>query len=344
MLALGIAVGLPDSALSQSASELMAQGVAAYEDFDFPAAARLLERSLALGAPNDLSHGERLRALTYLGAAEHFSQHRSEAAGHFRSAVLLDTRYRPDSLFFPPEIIRLYDEALQTTKAVFVEVERVSAFIAGEGSLKATIVPSSFHEITVTIARSNGNIVRQLYAGPIREGLSVEWDGRGADRQPVSSGTYRLDVASRVTSDEVLRRFRVPLDVTASPADTLRHTNAPPDSLLAPERESGPKRVGPLVAGVALGAWAVMLPDLAGGDDASGTRYFVGAALSAASIYGFLRSGRGAPIPANVAANERMRAQWRERSAQIAADNARRRQAVELLVRAGPAERVEGHE
>jgi len=342
LIGLGIATVAAAGAHAQTASELLDQGIAAYEEFDFPAAARLFERALAFEPPRALEREQRLRAFTYLGAAEHFGQNPTAAVRRFRSAVLLDTRYRPDSLQFPPEIIRLYSEALQTTKAVTVSVEPLSAFVAGQDGMSLTIVPSSFHEVTVTIARANGTQPVQLYEGPIRQALTMRWDGYGADGRPVRSGEYRLEVASRVTSDQVLRSVRIPLNVSVTPVDTLPHNPTPPDSLLAPERGEGHRQVGPLLGGIGLGAWAVLVPTLAGGDEPSGGRFLVGAALSAASIAGFFQSGRGAPIPSNVAANERLRAQWHERSARAAAENAERRQGVQVVVRAGAAENVEG--
>jgi len=98
------------AAQNGNASEVMTSAVRAYQDLDFDAAARLLRRVLSPPLASELDDSTRARALTYLGAAVHYRDRRDSATAVFRRLVVLAPRYRPDTLTFPPEITRLYDE------------------------------------------------------------------------------------------------------------------------------------------------------------------------------------------------------------------------------------------
>ena len=109
VLALLLAVP-PLGAQNGSASEMMSSAVRAYRDLDFTAAARLLRRVLTPPLTSELDDSTRARALTYLGAAEHYRARPESAIAVFRRLVVLAPRHRPDTLIFPPEITRLYDQ------------------------------------------------------------------------------------------------------------------------------------------------------------------------------------------------------------------------------------------
>ena len=85
-----------------TASELMTGAIRAYQDLDFDTAARLLRRVLTPPLVTGLGDPEHTRALTYLGAAEHYRQRHDSAIAVFRRLVLLAPRQRPDTLIFPP--------------------------------------------------------------------------------------------------------------------------------------------------------------------------------------------------------------------------------------------------
>ena len=89
---------------AQSASDLLGQGVQKYQALEYDAAAALLERSLRHDSIAGLADSLRARALTYLAATELFRGQRDSAVGAFRQLVLLNPRYRPDELIFPPQV------------------------------------------------------------------------------------------------------------------------------------------------------------------------------------------------------------------------------------------------
>src|SRR6266446_1903891 len=108
-LAVLLLLAAPLSAQSDSASRMMTRAVRAYQDLDFDGAARLLRRVLAPPLAAQLKDAQRARALSYLGAAEHYRGRPDSAIAVFRRLVALAPDHRPDTLIFPPEITRLYD-------------------------------------------------------------------------------------------------------------------------------------------------------------------------------------------------------------------------------------------
>jgi len=107
--ALALLLATPLRAQNDSASQVMNGAVRAYRDLEFDAAARMLRRVLTPPLAIGLDDSGRARALTYLGAAEHYRGRQDSAIAVFRRLVALAPRHRPDTLIFPPEITRLYD-------------------------------------------------------------------------------------------------------------------------------------------------------------------------------------------------------------------------------------------
>jgi len=92
----------------------MTDAIRAYQDLDFDAAARLLRRVLTPPLAMELSDAERARALSYLGAAEHYRGRPDSAIAVFRRLAVLAPRDQHDTLIFPPEVTRLYDAVRST--------------------------------------------------------------------------------------------------------------------------------------------------------------------------------------------------------------------------------------
>jgi hypothetical protein len=110
VVALLLLLATPLRAQSGGASEVMTGAVRAYRDLDFDAAARMLRRVLAPPLASELDSVERAQALTYLGAAEHYRGRQDSAIAVFQQLAVLVPSHRPDTLIFPPEITRLYDD------------------------------------------------------------------------------------------------------------------------------------------------------------------------------------------------------------------------------------------
>ncbi|HXL10510.1 MAG TPA: hypothetical protein VN955_03900, partial [Gemmatimonadales bacterium] len=162
---------------AQSASELLGQGVQAYQALQYDAAAALLEQSLGRDSAAGFADSLRARVLTYLAATELFRGRRDSAVAAFRRLVLLNPRYRPDELIFPPQVTNLFQEVRRATRAIAVAVSPVTELRARLDRFKALVLASSLADVTVTLAHEDGTPVLQLYSGPVADSLLVSWDG-----------------------------------------------------------------------------------------------------------------------------------------------------------------------
>jgi len=118
---LALLLAAPLQAQTGGASDVMARAISAYQDLEFDEAANLLRRVLAPPFANELADSTRARALTYLGAAEHYRGNADSATAAFRRLVALAPHQAPDTLIFPPEVTRLYERVRSSMTAVAVQ-------------------------------------------------------------------------------------------------------------------------------------------------------------------------------------------------------------------------------
>ncbi len=337
VVALALLVAAPLRAQTGSASEVMTGAVRAYRDLDFDAAARLLRRVLTPPLAVGLDDAERARALTYLGAAEHYREQPDSAIAVFRRLVVLAPRHRPDTLIFPPEITRLYNAVRSSTRIVAVRLPADTEFRVG-GKLVAWLYPSTPHAVTVAISGEDGRALRTVYAGPIGDSLDVSWDGRDSTGSFATGDRLWLTVTSRGSRGA---KLRVPLRVEVNAPDTLPHP--PPLSALLPERATRETGLRSLGGAALLAAGALTLPSLvAPGERASGTRFAVAGALSVSGLVGYLSRRAGRPLPENAAINQTRRDAWRQQDAAVTRENAGRMRAARLRIRGGSAVVLDG--
>jgi hypothetical protein len=341
---LALAVLLGAAAVSplgaQVPDSLTAAGIRAYRNLDFDAAGGYLRRALTLLGPG-LDTARVLRALTYLGATELFRGRPDSARAAFRRLVRLDPRYRIDQLIFPPEVTTVFDAVRRTTPAVLLRMPSSLRFRAGDDGLTATMFASAFHEVRAELQQPDASTVRRLYLGPVADSLAFTWDGHGTDGRPIPSGPYHLAIVSYNAAGDVARVLRVPLQIRLVPADTLPEP-APPTTELLPEREAGAAGVESLLGGLLIGTAVALVPSAAASDVPLGAgRYAIGGAIALGGVLGFLTGAGERSIPENVAVNDRIRAAWRARRDTVAAENARRREAPEVTIRAGTPQAIE---
>jgi hypothetical protein len=105
---LALLVATPLRAQTGSARDVMARGERAYRDLEFDVAATTLRRVLAPPLAAELDDSARARALTYLGAADHYRGQPDSAIAVFRRLVEFAPDAQPDTLVFPPEVTELY--------------------------------------------------------------------------------------------------------------------------------------------------------------------------------------------------------------------------------------------
>jgi hypothetical protein len=336
LLALTLLVAATARLPAQSASDLMQQGIRAYQKLEYDAAVALLRESLARREPAALPDSQRAQALAYLAATQLFQQQRDSAAAAFAMLVRLDPRYRPDELIFPPQVTNLYEEVRRSTKVLTVQVPPVTELRARTESFTARLVTTSVQSVTATLARDDGTPVRTLYDGPVADSLAVKWDGLTAAGTLPEDGRYVLHVAPRPPQDGGQRTLQVTLDITQVPPDTLVWPPPPTSPTLLPERTSATPALGSLAAGALAGGAVAALPSLFGrSGEATGARFVVVAAVSIAGVVGFF-AHQPRPIEANIRKNAPARAEWQRRVDEVRKENAKRRGGAHLLIRAGP--------
>jgi hypothetical protein len=330
-------------ARAQAASELLAQGISAYQQLNFEAATQLLTRALGPGLQGPLSQTQRVTGLTYLAASQLFASHQQAAGATLREVLLIDPRYEPDSLLFPPPVRSAFSQVRDSVKVVSVRLAALFTLLVGRDTLNAMLYASSLHNIAATLGRSDGTLVRRLYQGPILDSLMLGWDGRDAQGIPVAPGSYRLIVVSQGPGGVAARSVSVPLDITASHADTLTYPTQPPDSLFLPERTSAAPGLAALGIGALGAALTALLPQVVGaGSAGSGRRFIVSGAVGLAGLVGLVHRGLGRPIPGNVTANAVRRDAWRRQVEEVQRANRLSRAGSELHIQAGPPVRTEG--
>jgi hypothetical protein len=330
-----------NAAAQQVASDLLMQGIGAYQNLDYDQAAAMLRRSLARTTGDTLSIPDRLRALTYLGATELFRDRRDSALAAFRQIAVTDPKYRPSEIIFPPQVTGVFQEVRQQTKTVFLQVPPLSEFRAKAEHFTARLLASSPHDIAVAITLPDGRPVRQVFAGPITDSLAVTWDGLTEEGDPVKTGRYLLRVTSRATGGgHLVRQLALSIERAApdtQPWPVRADGTAPP--LHAP---SGPA-VRSLAGGLAAAVAVVVLPSIVA-QDAGGFkgRFAVAAAIGGAGLASFFAQRSAPALDVVAGANSAARDAARRRLELVQKQNAQARAEVRLIVRAtGPATVVE---
>jgi hypothetical protein len=337
-LAWALAAGAPAPARAQASESPFAEGVRAYKNLDFGLAAGLLRRDLARLTAANAPAAERAPGFVYLGAADLFRGQRDSAVAVFRRLVLLDPRFRPDRLVFPPEVTSVFDSVRARTMAVAITVPTDTAVAPGAGAFGAWLFASSFQTVEVTLRYEDGGPFRSLYAGPIGDSLRVPWDGLDAAGELPPVSRVLLRVASRGPTGELAGIVQLPLDLKVVRPDTLPWPSPPGESQFLPEHGGGRSATRALVGGVLLSGAVAGLPAVVGGSGtSSGPRIAVAGTIGVAGVLGYILHRPGRPIAANVRANQARRDAWQKNVDAVTAENVRRRSNVHLAVHAGDA-------
>jgi hypothetical protein len=328
-------VTAPAAAPAQ-ARDRLAEAIRAYQDVDFELAARLLQQEVARLSSSGGAPGDRVRALMYLGAAELFRGKRDSAATAFRRLVLLDPRYRPDRLIFPPEITGAFERVRETTKTVAIVPPRDTEIVPGTDSLRVWLVASSEHTVDVTLRYDDGGPFRSLYRGPIGDSLTVKWDGLDAAGLPAPVDRVLLRVVSFAPGGQLAVTQQLPLEIRRVRPDTMPWPPPPADSAFLPERAGKGPATRALLGGALLSGAAIAIPAVVGGSETSeGPRVALAAAVTVAGLVGWVLHRPGRPLVANVRANKVLRDAWQRQLSEVQAENARRLAAVRLAIHAG---------
>ena len=176
------------AAAGQSGADLMRQGVRAYQDLDLDVAAGLIRRAIAFEGPAALARSERATAFMYLTTVELLRSRPDSARAAARRLVLVDPRYRPDALTFPPQAITLFTGVRRVTPAVTAIAAADTEFHPGAEAVTVRLYASTFHGVRAAVTRENGRTLRALYVGPIGDSLDLRWDGLDSAGSTVARG------------------------------------------------------------------------------------------------------------------------------------------------------------
>jgi hypothetical protein len=327
---------------AQTAARLLEQGIRAYQDLEFDAAAGFLRRALEPSVGQGLTDPDaarvlNARALTYLAATEIFRGNSDSARAVFGRLVRLDTRYRPDQLVFPPAVANVYDAVRRETKVVTVIVPQTTRLQLGDDRFSLRLYASSYHDASVDIRDQDSIRVREVYRGPIVDSLDLEWDGRDAERVVVQSGSYHMWISSRDSTGSIVRVVQVPLDIEVESPDTLIHPLAPAGSELLPEQHAKGPGMQALAGGILIGTAVAVLPAALSSDtDIMGARIAVAGTISIAGLTAFLRLRPGKPIAQNIEANSVLWRSWEDSVAVVVNENGLRKADIQLIITTGP--------
>lgn len=320
----------------------LARPMQAYADLEFDVAAQGFRAALALEGAARLRDPDRARAFMHLGATEVFRNRRDAAVLAFRSLILLDPRYRPDVVVFPPEVSTLFQEARIGVRATAVVVPPSAEIRTQADRLPIRVFSSSLHDVRVAVTDALGAPVRVLHDGAIGDSLELLWNGRDGIGRLRPAGPYRLRVTSRSPEGRDEREVEIPLQLVRIDPDTLPFPAELPASALRAETMVASGGTRHLVTGLAAAALVAVLPTVVGSDaEGSGLRFGVAGLLVGGGFYGMSRASRPIPIAENIAYNREQRAAWTREVERVRTENETRRNATVLRITSGPAVAVE---
>lgn len=315
----------------------LARAMTAYRGLDYDEAATRF-RDLLNSTAIALTPLERSRARMFLGATEIFRGQREAAITAFRDLLIADPRYRPDELIFPPEVSALFQETRLGVRAVAVTVPANAEIRLPADRLPIRVYAAALHEIRAQIVGPRGAVESILHVGAVGDSLEVLWNPRDALGQLREPGRYFVRVASRGPDGRTEREVEVPLDIERIQQDSLAHPEPLAPSALRPETVVRASGVRPLLTGLVTAAVIAVLPSIVGSEEPGmGVRVGVAGAVGVAGVVGLTRATTPRPLPENIDYNRRQREQWQREVDRVIAENATRRAAARLQIRAGVA-------
>lgn len=331
----------PATLRAQAAPDPLGPSLAAFNDLDYDVAATRLRAALAVVGAQRLADEDRARAFMYLGATEHFRGVRPSAIEAFRQLLIIEPRYRPSEVIFPPEVIALFQETRIGVRATSAAIPANAEISIPRDRLPIRVFASSLHDIRVRVTTSLGAPERVLYEGVIGDSVLVSWDGREASGAAARPGRYLLRISSRSPTGTVERELQVPLELEHVPVDTLPWPDQLRSSQLRPETEVKDDGRRQFITGLFGAASAVLLPSLIGAKEPSSLRFGVAAGIGITGVIGLTTASRPRPIPDNIAYNNARRAEWAQEFERVKAENRTRTAVTRVRVRTERAVTVE---
>lgn len=318
----------------QSTESELRRAIQYYNSFNIEGARPILENILSPSYLRSVTPTQRVTALKYLGASYAVLDRSAEAVNYFIAALDFD----PFTSLDPREFSATEQAAFARAKGqIFkIGIRPISARII-DSTFVFRLVTTHRANLTVTLIDTRAPTSREVLFQAENDGLrEIPWNGLLRNGERADSAIYELEVKglSMLTGGavETVDRQLFRIEHAFAPLeDTLPAFG--PNELLIEEYQQAASWLD-LVKGGALAMAAVSIPVLALNNDVPWKSHAaIAATVGAASggiAFQYRRSHR--KIPANVAENERRRAQRNEFNAAVKSRNAARVAQTILLI------------
>lgn len=313
---------------TQPRSPTLRQAIQAYDNLDFTRAIALARRALT----ERLTGPEQARAYELLGFAFSAVDSQVKAVDAFKQTILLDPDRQLDQTKVSPKITSLFYSAMG--QVLVVRQLRVDSarFVTGEGAVAVRFTITSPARVRV---RAVSGPTTLLVDSVVTTGLvNTRWTARLPNGDPVPAGAWLIVVEATAGQNSFSASQAV--RVMQGAVDTLPHLMSLPGYNELPETEIPPRSWRPLgLAFLFTTATAVAVVALHNGDlgSAPGTQLAtVGGITVGTGLIMTLRKPAPRPAEGNILYNKLLREQLAQRNADLAKENAKRRQQVVLSI------------
>ncbi|HTR22052.1 MAG TPA: tetratricopeptide repeat protein [Gemmatimonadales bacterium] len=301
----------------------------AYNNLEYTQAIAQAQQALK----EHLSSAESARAYELLGFAYSATNAQDQAVDAFKQAIQLDPDRALDPARVSPKIYSLFFAALGQVLVVRQLKVDSASFVGGTGAG----VPISFTVTSparVRVRAVSGNSSVLVDSSIVTGGVNLKWPALLPNGNPISAGTWTIVVEAAAGQNTF--SASQPVRVALGSVDTVPHLTQLPGYNELPETEVPPKSARPL-------GMAAMYTGLAGvgvlglnnsnlGSAPSREILTVGAAALIVGTIFTMKKPAPRPVPANIQFNQLLREQITRRNADIAQQNAKLRQQVNITV------------
>lgn len=333
---LSAALAVPRAVGAQmTTSETLAEAARLYDALEVERAVVLLRQVISPSMPFEVSRDQRVQAYTYLGASLAILGMRDSAITYFRAALERDPFVDLDPTRFTQRERAAFADARNRTLAVGARPVASRSIDPRTDSITFTVVSTQPTQLHVDIRDADSDSAAVVLLERESEGVrELAWNGRLVDGRLVNPGRYALFLRAH-SSSGAGDSARILFEIAHDHPPLEDSIPAPNGSGLLPERYPSSAGARELARGAGLAAVALVIPVLGNRHlDAGGRGLAHGAAvgaLSAGVVAYMIR--RAHPVnTANVAENDRRRAEVAGRNAAIARRNAEKLAGLRVVV------------
>lgn len=306
------------------------RALSAYDNLDYNSAITLGQQALK----EHLSSAESARAYELLGFAYSATNSQDQAVDAFKQAIELDPDRALDPARVSPKIYSLFFAALGQVLVVRQLKVDSASFVGGTGAAGVPISYTVTSPARVRVRAVSGNNSVLVDSSVVTGGVNLKWPAQMPNGDPIAAGNWTIVVEA--TAGQSTFSASQPVKVTRGSVDTLAHLTQLPGYNELPETEVPPKNARPLglaamYSGLA-GLGVIGLNNSSLGSAPSREILTVGAAAVIVGTIFTMKKPAPQPVPANIQFNKLLHDQIVRRNADIAQQNVKLRQQVNITV------------